>query len=278
VDATLAPGDRTAIEVHLASCETCREIVASTSAVLEELAAGTAEAQDAPALASHAPIPMPRRRRPTLYLLAGLAAAAVLVLALLVPRLWAPSDPGSRPELVELVAAVGPNRPFEPRLTGGFQYGPLAPVMRSGSGTSDVPPEITIAGARAQEVYEARPAPDTAAALASAYLVSGRVDAAIALLEQATRERAGRGAWWSDLAAAYLVRSARTGDAADARLALAAADRALALAPTLREALFNRALALGVTGPAADAARAWEAVRAAERGSSWAKAVPAAGR
>jgi cellulose synthase operon protein C len=260
LDNRLNPGDRAAVEAHLADCDDCRE-----SAV------GSFLAQDDEAAVSETVVPTGGGSRRRVWpLLVGLAAAAVVVLAVLVPRLREAADPSARPELRPLVDAVGENRPFEPRLTGGFKYGPLAPVMRSGEPReSDAAPEIRIAAAELQKAHEEHASTKNAAAFAASELVLGRFDVAIGLLDRAAREKPTVAAYWSDLSAAYLVRAARMSDAAAAQQALAAADRALALAPGMPEALFNRAMAAEALGRIDDALVQWRTYRTTEPDRAW---------
>lgn len=267
VDGTLTSDEHRTVEGHLADCDNCREVVAETSLAREamgvpaEVPAAAEPAGRVVTLASRG-----RRWWPTMGVL---AAAAVITVALVIPRMMRPADPSARPELAELVAAVGEARPFEARLTGGFRYGPLAPVMRSGEGGGATPrPEVAAAVAKLEIKALSDSGVASQAAAAAGLLVAGQVPDAVQGLERVTQVEPGRAAYWSDLAAAYLVRATRTGDTEDHRRALEAADRALALAPRLPEALFNRALALDGLGRADEAREAWDRAVAASD-SDW---------
>ena len=254
VDRTLKPEDARAITVHLAGCPVCRAVVAGAAETLDNL-----DRIVRPAPGTAVPPSSPRRRCVPWLLAAGTGIAALIILAVVLPR-WSGSDlrPG-RPELAGLVAAIGDQRPFEARLTGGFKPGPLWPVMRSGAaGGPAVPPDVRAAAARLAQEADARPSTSTRAAAATADLVVGRVDDAIARLEALTRERPDQAMLWNDLAAACLVRHAGGGGSVWADKALQAADRALALDPELEEALFNRALALEAAGNLEAARAAWQ--------------------
>ncbi|MGH9384791.1 MAG: anti-sigma factor family protein, partial [Vicinamibacterales bacterium] len=68
-----------------------------------------------------------------------LAAAAALVLVVRLQPMWWQSmwGPAVDPRFEKLVAAVGEERYFEGRLTGGFKYGPLRSVTRGPGDLSD---------------------------------------------------------------------------------------------------------------------------------------------
>jgi hypothetical protein len=80
----------------------------------------------------------------------------------------------------------------------------------------------------------------------------------------------------NDLAVAYLERGRVKEDDADGRLALAAADRALAINPQLRQALLNRAFALTTLKMDADANRAWRTFVESQPDAAWLMEVPGA--
>lgn len=268
LDGALDAAGRWDVERHAAACADCREVLAESW-----LALASDEHAAAP-VRGVAPIGSAGRATgrgagwvwPTI---GALAAAAVLVIAVVTWRVGRPDDAGPRPELEALVAAVGEQRLFESRLTGGFRFGPLAPVMRSGERQDSASPDVRIAAARLELAAEQQPSSETRAAAASAALVLGRPEEAIRLLQQVVREAPDRASAWSDLAAAWLVRHDRHADSSAAEQALAAADRALVLVPKLPEALFNRALALERLGRRDDADQAWQAAAAAEPDPRW---------
>jgi len=240
LDRVLSQEERDAVELHLVSCDDCREAMSESS---------LAQAEPQPAV-DPVPFPAPaptlsRAARPWLWPTVGLLAAAAVALAVAVPSYFRSKNIESRPELAELVAAVGPHRPFQPRLTGGFAYGPLAPVMRSGqSDAIAVSPEIRLAAARLAQAYETSPNTRTKAAHAAGELLLGRYDSSISLLEEVTREAPSVAEYWNDLAAAYIVKSATTGEPQAALNGLGAAERALTLRPRFPEAQFNVAVAV----------------------------------
>jgi tetratricopeptide (TPR) repeat protein len=269
VDGTLDTAAHGEVEAHLADCDLCREVVAEAAMAREALGAVEAERPAAGRFLRFAS--RGRRIWPTVGVL---AAAAAVTLAVVVPRLMRPADPSARPELAELVAAVGEHRPFEPRLTGGFKYGPLAPVYRSGEGGgAEVRSEVVIAGVKLEQAATQEETLTNLVASATGLLVRDRLGEAVQILEEATRREPRQAAYWSDLSAAYLVRGQRSGSSDDAARALSAADRALSLAPSLREALFNRALALTALGRGADATAAWNTYVSVDADSPWAAAA-----
>jgi len=175
------------------------------------------------------------------------------------------ADPDTHRERQALVAAVGTERRFEPRVTGGFAHAPLSGPVRSGANT-DVPLEIRTAALALEQANRDRPAAATLAALGVARLFSGHADEAVRDLEEALRGNPADGRVQSDLAAAYLVR-ARDGDA---RLAYEAAAKATAASPRLPEAWFNRALAAERLSLPADAKASWQRASELDGDTAWA--------
>ena len=311
IDGTLDAEARAELERHLAECASCREVTVETAIALDadpssESPVGVderdprVEPPTTPAngpnrdagstIASPEPSPgagsmagpqsgdvLPfrtagRRWRRWSWAVAGsLAAAALVVLAVVMPRL---DSRDARDDGVDaLVDAVGARRPFEPRLSGGFRFGPLASVQRSGDAEPSLAPEVRVAALSLVKVHEDAPSVETAVARAAAEAVLGQVDAAIALLEEATRQAPDRATAWNDLAAVRLLRAQQTSDPASATRALEAADRALALSPRFPEAAYNKALALEAAGRDDDARSAWAAYLAIDPDSEWARDV-----
>src|SRR5262245_41713768 len=110
-----------------------------------------------------------------------------------------------RPELAGLVAAVGVDRPFEPRLTGQFAYGPIPAVSRSSGGVLDLSPDVRIAVAQLEKKAARSRSDSDWAALGVAYLVSGELDKGLEFLEAAVASPVPNPDWLSDLSAAYLL-------------------------------------------------------------------------
>lgn len=257
-DGKLAGEERSQTERHLSMCPRCRDIVSEAV----DLAVQDGRLQ---------PAPVARWRPRTLVTFAGtgLAAAAALLLVVRVHPEWVGGAP-RRAELVELAAAYehAPTRPAEGRLTG-FAYGP-APAVTRGDARIDAPPDVRIAIAR----IEARAQQDRSLAAlwqkGVAHLAMSEPADAVTTLESAATLDPDNAELQSDLAAAYIARGQNTRSTEDLNTALARADRALTLKPGLREALFNRALALDALR-SSEAASAWQHVAEAEAGSPWAK-------
>jgi tetratricopeptide (TPR) repeat protein len=274
-DRALSPAERQAVERHAAGCAECRDILADTIASIEDDRREERRVEPAP------PLPF-RRRRWALGVVTGLAAAAVLVLAVQVVapgRLASLIGRETQPDVEELVAAFAdqPNRLVEGRLSGGFPYG-APPEITRGAASIALAPGVRIAMARIEAAAAADSSVNSRWALGAARLGAGNVDDAIAVLTELARSNPANAALHSDLSAAYLARARTAAGTDDARNALAAADKALALSPGLPEALFNRALALETTQPE-QAAQAWQAVAEREPDSPWAReALQRAGR
>jgi cellulose synthase operon protein C len=273
VDGTVSAEEHQTVAAHLALCEECRAIVGETVYAAQSLGVGL------PALPVVEPstpvVHLGGRARAVRMAIGLLAAAAMLVVAVRFAWNRAPerSGAGVRSEVAELVAAVGPSRLMEPRLTGGFRYGPLTPVFRAADSAAPAAAAVRVAAAKIESAARRDRTPAAKTAFAAAELVVGRVDSAISLLDAVVSQVENDPGPWNDLAAALLVRALRTGDARSAERALEAADRALGLAPSMPEALFNRALALEAIGREQDAHGAWTAYLTADPDSPWAADV-----
>ena len=104
-------------------------------------------------------------------------------------------------------------------------------------------------------------------------LITGRSSEARANLEQAVAQAPHDAQLLSDLSAAYLVSAERDGRADDLARALASADRAIAKDPSLKEARFNRALALERLHTNEKAREAWNEYFKIDSTSDWAEQV-----
>lgn len=260
IEQTLPSPLRSEVEAHLRDCEDCHRVVMDSLDLLTE------ERENGQPLSK----PEPARTNTRLTLpFVGLAAAAVLMLAV-----WGTLRSGSTPSINEprlerLVAAVstGRTRPFESRLSP-LPYAPAPAVTRGDPITStDVAVDIKIAVAETEIAVRDDASATGRWALGLARLIGRDFDGAIAALEEAARSQTS-GRLLSDLAAAHLARLSAGGPQDDGARALAAADRALALDPESREALFNRALAIEILHPA-EAPAAWRSVVAQEGDSAW---------
>ena len=101
-------------------------------------------------------------------------------------------------------------------------------------------------------------------------LLRGETGVALQELEGCTRTEPENDQCWSDLAAVNLEMGRRGSDPRRFAAALVAADRALLIAPTRLEALFNRAIALESLSLAQPAAVAWRRYLTGDGDSQWA--------
>lgn len=204
-------------------------------------------------------LPFYRKRGLMTGAAAALAAAAALVLTVgPPPGLWQPLGV-SRSRLEPLVAAVGQERYLEGRLTGGFQYGPLRSATR---GTESTTPNLSLlaaAGALQQE-SRARPTAHNLHAWGVAQVLLGYYDDGVRALHLALADAPDTPQVMADLAAALIARGDAQSTAYDYPRALTAAEQALAHEPALKEAAFNRALALDRLGLRREARNAWQQV------------------
>src|SRR5262249_35163849 len=121
-------------------------------------------------------------RRSVIAASAAFAAAAALVAAIA----WNTTLFQRRTPLTDVVAAVGTRRIVEPRLTGGFAYGPMPSGVRSvRAPIDDAPPDVRIAVAQLEKLELRRRTPEVLAALGTAYLAVGSGESAVRALEEA---------------------------------------------------------------------------------------------
>ena len=133
----------------------------------------------------------------------------------------------SNRQVAELVAAVGTQRTFEPRLTGGFKYGPGRGPVRAGEAVAQMQsPEVRIAAAKIEQEASAHRTPQTLRSLGLAYLVMGDINGAVPALEEAADQATPGAQILSDLSAAYLVRATHNNQPQDLAKALTMASSA----------------------------------------------------
>jgi|CXWL01.1.fsa_nt_gi hypothetical protein len=220
--------------------------------------------------------PRPRRSAPFRYLL---PLAATLVVAAFSIAIWRQARPAdSYADVVApLVNAVGERRFFEPRLVGGFKFGPRLAAKRSSGSASDSEAWAVLAVAeemRSGPESSSSPASSgTRAGRAAAALFLDKADEAVAEFLNLLAEEPDNAEWASNLAAALLVRAtnAPETEARDNTEALKYAERACRLNPALVEACFNHGIALETLGKAVDARAVF--TQLAARGDSWSAAA-----
>ena len=248
LDGRFKDRERETIADHLASCETCYFVFSEAART------------QAGAKTNSNVVSFPPRRVTWRVAMSGLAAAAMIVLAVNVYRPFGAN--GDERALTQLVTAVGTARSFDARLTGGFAYAPVREFR--GSNDISLTPDVRIAIAEIEKQYAAKPVAATAA------IISGDTNHAIDILEANAQLRPTDPKILSDLAAAYLARAARGGSTDDVSRALTAANRALEIDRLMPEALFNRALALELSRMTGDARIAWQAYLTIDDRSGWA--------
>lgn len=184
----------------------------------------------------------------------------------------------------ELASALQEVRPFEPRLIAADRWSEC-PRTTSGEPCSadllaDPVRRGALAAAGSRIRLEARRRSDDEQVLHALGVWSllelapgGRLDRAVSRLEAATGAAPARSDLWNDLAAAYYLRARRQRHPEDFVRSLAACDRALRVAPGLRPALFNRALALDALFLHKESAEAWRELLAVEDSPGWAREV-----
>jgi len=260
----LPEAERTAVTEHLADCADCYAVFIASAREYRGWRWAWAE------WIWHAVVEASGWSK-AVVVTAALGTATASLTVFLRPQLVTQLWPG-RSELTELVAAVGTERTIEPRLTGGFAYGPLHGPVRGGEHTEDrLSPELRIAALTLEKRVQGRRDPSSLAAYAAAELVTGRADRAVSALEEAAQLAPKNARVQNDLSAAYLVRSKEKPDLEDLSKALTAATAATDADPSLAEAQFNVALALEGLSRRDEARKAWEAYLKTDSKSAWAE-------
>ena len=234
VDRGLSLAERARVDAHLASCPQCIALVAGVARTVVEVSAhvphGAVAAETAPLVT----------RRFVARALAVAAAVIAVVATPLLVRPWLERDSG----LVSLVGSVGEQRSVLGRLTGGFPHTPLGVPSAGGQdGRTAATDPVQLTAARIHESFGDRQTPSQLHAYGVSQLLGGHYDDAAQALLAASREQPANAQYLSDVAAVQLERARLGLRPDDLPRALAAADRARRLDPSLREAWFNRALA-----------------------------------
>jgi CHAT domain-containing protein len=261
VDRGLSLTERARVDAHLASCPQCIRLVAGVVRTVAELSVlmpdvvVTAEAT-----------PLVTRRA-----LAGALAAAAAVLAIVVApsfmKPWLDRDAG----LVSLVDSVGEQRSVLGRLTGGFPHAPLgAPSAGGQDGRAAETDRVLLTSGKTRESFGDLTTPSQWHATGVAQLLAAQYDDAVQSLLTASREQPANARYLNDVAAVQLERARLGLRPDDLPRALAAADRARRLDPSLREAWFNRALAASLLSLTAEAKTAWAEYLTRDGSSPWA--------
>ncbi|MEO8677902.1 MAG: CHAT domain-containing protein [Vicinamibacterales bacterium] len=262
VDRGLSLSERARVESHLASCFQCAALLAGVVRTVEALS----DHSTTGAATGTGAIPRLDRHR----LVGVLTAAAAVIAVLVVPSMmgpWLDRDMG----LVSLVETVGTERSVAGRLTGGFPHAPLGVPSAGGQdGRVAATERLVLIDGKIRESFGERETPSRLHAMGLSQLLLGHYDEAARSLLAASREQPGNAQYLSDLAVVQMER-ARVGlRPADLPRALAAADRARRIDPSLREAWFNRALAISALSLTDQAKQAWTEYLALDHSSPWA--------
>ncbi len=311
LDGRLTAKERESVELHLSTCDDCRELATETFAVNsaleeEDLAADGEEPVDSTSPSTATLQPEARASKPprvglwpprgTMLWGSILGMAAAVLLMLWLSPAWLrdlrDGSGSTTQDLQALVTAVGKNRYVEPRLTGGFAWAPPPKVFRSANADAGaaLPLDVRVAVARIEQRVLTQPiAWQTAQSLhvlGVAQMIGGHDDLAVYALDRAAEARPQDARVLSDIAAVHLVRATRgrgvapeamlkrpaprsDGLQGDIRTALAAAERATAIDPTLPEAWFNLALAREAAGQRDRAQEAWRRAAALDQDPGW---------
>ena len=264
LDGRLPPAERAGVEARLAADEDAYELLVEVMKAQDALGHVGAARSVAP------------RPHPAWWLGGAAAAAAVVLLAVwLAPGIIRDR---TRPEIAAMVAAVNGERYVEPRVTGGFPFGPVRSVTRGSTapdtrGQGDLSSQnlaLLAAVGEAQKRAQAEPTAAHLHAWGVGLMLIGDVDQAIDTLESAAAGAADNADILSDVAAAYAVRGARAPSPRDWSAALDYAERAIRTASPPLEAYFNRALALEALH--LDGARqAWQDYLDRDSSSDWSR-------
>jgi len=256
VEGRLSRRERRNLEVHLASCKACCTVLAEAIRYSEE--------QGNRAVVRFPP-------RPVLWTAGALAATVLVAVAVwqFAPR------PGGEARVLRgmapLVAVETASRSIDARITGGFTWVPLEPLSRSGGGPRTTPAwELLAAASRVKKDAEADPSPENRHALGVAHLVLGDLDQAVSVLRSVASDAPPNATLLNDLGAALLARGEMQARPDDFVEALSLIDKALQLDGTLKEALFNRAVALEKLHLDDKAVAAWDDYLGRGPESGWA--------
>ncbi|HEX8027818.1 MAG TPA: hypothetical protein VF491_05120, partial [Vicinamibacterales bacterium] len=182
-------------------------------------------------------------------------------------RPWVERDAG----LVSLVERVGEQRSVLGRLTGGFPHAPLGVPPAGGQGGRAAGSDrVQLTAGKIRESVGERATPSELHALGVSQLLDGRYDDAAQSLLAASREQPANARYLSDVAAVQLERARLGLRPDDLPRALAAADRARRLDPSLREAWFNSALAASALSLNQQARATWTEYLKRDSASAWA--------
>ncbi len=260
LDGRLSARERMRISEHLTVCAECYSLVVESGQTLVRIE----PVESANAVSWRAWMIGSPCAKSTAAVLATAACLWLIVGTGNLPTLRRPNR-----ALQAMVAAVGTDRPIEPRLSGGFAYGLIRGPVRSASMQS-LSPDVRSAAAFSEKALAGAGTSEALHALGVADLITGDLARSVSMFERAVAQSGSDARMLSDLSAAYIVRAERNNQPQDLTKALAAVDRAVKLDPTLAEALFNRALALERLALEDEARVAWQDYLRIDDMSGWA--------
>jgi hypothetical protein len=251
-EGTLDDAGRAAIITHIADCDDCRVVVV-----------------DATEMAEPQVVHSDWRRW------MSVAAATFLVVAGAGFLFYENHDP-----LTKVTDAYGQlkNRPIETRLSG-VAYVPRI-TMRGPDDETDLPLMILQGEAETATALRGENA-KTLHARGVGFLLIGKADEAISLLQAAVSKDQNNPRYLNDLAAALIVVGTRDSQKYEhvpsnqpsLRRALTICDRVIQIDPVSPEALFNRAKALELLGSREDVIKAYDRYLAVDSSSGWAREI-----
>lgn len=235
------------VVAHLEACAECRDLVGEAARFEREV-----------------PAPAGALVRFPWWRPAAAAAAALLALSL--GGWWFLSRDPLTP--VRTAASAAPLRAIRARLAG-FDHAGAPGTERGPEVESSATLRLRAAATEVVEHLEQSKEVEELHAAGVAALIARRAGAT-AKLREAARLAPEEPHYWNDLAAALYTRAVTEEDPQELAEALAAADRALRLAPADADALFNRALILEALGLYQHATTAWQAYLHVDPASPWA--------
>jgi tetratricopeptide (TPR) repeat protein len=266
-EGTLDDAGRAAIVTHIADCDECRVVVVDATEFVEPVAV-----------------------RSDRWRWMSVAAATFLVVGGAGFLFYENRDP-----LAKVTDAYGQlkNRPIETRLSG-VAYVPRI-TMRGANDETDLPLMILQGEAETATALRGENA-KTLHARGVGFLLIGKPDEAISMLQAAVSKEQNNPRYLNDLAAALIVVGKRdlqkASEATDRpnvskpkeyveaehvpsdqpilRRALTICDKVIQIDPVSPEALFNRAKALELLGPREDVIKAYDRYLAVDSSSGWA--------
>jgi CHAT domain-containing protein len=208
---------------------------------------------------------MNRRGLLALFLIATASAATI--------ALWSIERLGNSPShpIENVATALGERRLFEPRLTGGFSYGPCTGSPRCADFPAAGSPDWDdLVGSLRRLEAESGDGAQPFHYRGVASLLVSRNGQAVEELREAARQAPDDAQIRNDLATGLDVLAAEQGDPVLLIEALGAAEEAVRLDPALPEARFNRALILEHLYLIDQAFEAWDAYLRLDPDSPWA--------